>query len=231
MKHNPSQGQLFVGLFILLLGVLALVDNLHLFNMHNVLHFWPTIFIVLGLLKLKQSSTGRQRLWPIIFIMAGSLMTLDNIGVIHFQVREWWPAIFIAIGVKIIFFDKDKHHRKSSEFVLQNNSTESLVDITAILGGSEGNITSQDFRMGDITAILGGVELDFRQANIVEQAMLDVTAVMGGVVLKIPRDWIVVSHISSIMGGVQDKTMPAVDANKRLVIMGTVVMGGVEIKN
>lgn len=230
MKHKSSENQLIIGVFILILGVLALVDNLNIFYMRNALHFWPVIFIVFGLLKLKQSPHGKPRIWPFIFIIAGSLMTLDNMGILHFQIHDWWPAIFIVIGIKMVVAPKNKYG-KSGEFVRHENSSENVVDITAVLGGSESHITSQDFRAGDITAILGGVEVDFRQANIVEQAMLDVTSVMGGVVLKIPRDWIVVNQIGAVLGGLQDKTMPAVDARKRLLITGTVVMGGVEIKN
>lgn len=230
MKHN-SQGQLFIGLFILILGVLALLDNLNLFYMSNVLHFWPTIFIVFGVLKLKQSTTGKQRLWPVIFIALGSLMTLNNIGLISFHIRDWWPAILIAIGVKIVFFDRKDSEGKFGGFIDQQDSTGDRLDITAILSGSESNVTSQNFQCGDITAIMGGAELDFRQANIVDQAVLDVTTIMGGAVLRVPRDWIVVNQITCFMGGVEDKSMPAVDARKRLIITGTAIMGGIEIKN
>lgn len=230
MKQR-SEGQLFFGLFILILGVLALVDNLNLFYMRNVLHFWPIVFILFGVLKLRQSGTGKQRLWPVLFIALGSLMTLDNMGIIHFQIHEWWPAILIAIGVKIVFFDRKKADGNVAEWTNQTSNADDHLDITAILGGSENKITSQDFRFGDITAIMGGAELDFRQANIVDQAVLDITAVMGGVVLKVPREWIVVNQIGCFMGGAQDKSMPAVDATKRLIVTGTAIMGGIEIKN
>lgn len=229
MKQR-SEGQLFLGLFILIMGMLALVDNLNLFYMRNVIQFWPTIFIVFGVLKLKQSGTGKQRLWPILFIALGSLMTLNNIGLIHFQMHDWWPVILILIGVKIAFFDRHKV-RGNFGYVENVDASDGLLDITAILSGTQSNITAQDFRVGDITAIMGGAELDFRQANIIDQAVLDVTAVMGGVVLKVPREWVVVNQMTSFMGGVQDKSMPLVDARKRLIVTGAAIMGGVEIKN
>jgi hypothetical protein len=40
----------------------------------------------------------------------------------------------------------------------------------------------------------------------------------------------VVNHVTPILGGVDDHTRPT-DSNKRLVIEGTVVMGGLDIKN
>lgn len=229
MKCN-TQGQLFIGLIVLVVGVVALVDNLNIFNMRNVLHFWPTIFIVFGVLQLRQAGNGKHRLLAAFFIALGGLMTLDNMEVIHFSMRDWWPAILVVIGIKIVFFDR-KADGKFGSFVEQVNETERNLNITTILSGSQGNVTSQDFKYGDITALLGGVELDFRQANIVDQAVLNVTAVMGGVVLKLPRDWIVENQMASFMGGSHDKTMPSVDARKRLVVTGTAIMGGIEIKN
>lgn len=228
MKHN-AQSQLFIGLFILLLGVLALVDNLNLFEMRNLLQFWPTVFIVFGALKLKEAETGKQKWWPIGFIALGILMTLNNIGLIQFHLRDWWPAILIAIGIKIIFFDRKKPDSlEGTEFT---NSTEEMLDVTAIMGESKNKITTQNFRAGDITAIMGAAELDFRQATIVDQAVLDITSIMGGVVLIVPREWLVVNQTTAIMGGTEDKSMPAADASKRLIITGTAIMGGIEIKN
>ncbi len=228
MKHN-AQSQLFIGLFILILGVLALVDNLNLFELRNVLQFWPTVFIVFGALKLKEAETSKQKWWPIGFIALGVLMTLNNMGLIQFHLSDWWPAILIAIGIKIIFFDrKNADAREGVDFT---NSSEEMLDVTAIMGESKNKITTQNFRFGDITAIMGAAELDFRQANIADQAVLDITSIMGGVVLIVPREWIVVNQTTAIMGGTEDKSMPAVDASKRLVITGSAIMGGIEIKN
>lgn len=231
MKSNPSQGQLFIGLFVLILGVLALINNLNFFNMREVIHFWPTIFIVFGLLKMSQASTGKQRLWALLFVALGSLMTLDNMGVITFRLHDWWPVILIVVGIKMLMSDKQKSRLLHSELGSNNAVADSHLDFTAMLGASQGTVTSVDFRSGDITTIMGGVELDLRQANIVDKAILDITCVMGGVVLKVPREWIIVNQITPFMGGVEDKSMPLVDANKQLIVMGSAVMGGIEIKN
>lgn len=40
--------------------------------------------------------------WGLLFIAAGVLMLLNSLGVIEFQIGQWWPAIFIVIGVQII---------------------------------------------------------------------------------------------------------------------------------
>jgi hypothetical protein len=54
---------------------------------------------------------------------------------------------------------------------------------------------------------------------------------MGGVEIKIPLDWTVVYKGTPVMGGVEDKTIPTPNPAKRLTITGTVIMGGIEIRN
>jgi hypothetical protein len=54
---------------------------------------------------------------------------------------------------------------------------------------------------------------------------------MGGIVLRIPEDWAVVSNVTAILGGVDDKTRPLVEPVGTLVLEGLALMGGIEIKD
>lgn len=103
----------------------------------------------------------------------------------------------------------------------------------AFLGGIERNNTSQAFRGGEITAALSGVQLDLRECRMApEGARLDVLAFMGGVSLRIPRDWCVVSDVSVMLGGMDNRTSAPVDgAAPKLQISGQAIMGGIEIRN
>ena len=78
---------------------------------------------------------------------------------------------------------------------------------------------------------MGGIEIDLRNASIQTEAVLNVFAVWGGISIKIPNDWSVVNNGVAIMGGIDDTSVPNMNANKRLILTGTVIMGGVEIKN
>ena len=53
----------------------------------------------------------------------------------------------------------------------------------------------------------------------------------GGVVVKVPPEWSVVLRGTPVLGGFEDKTTPSRTAAHRLVIDGSVIMGGIEIKN
>ncbi len=54
----------------------------------------------------------------------------------------------------------------------------------------------------------------------------------GGIELRVPEDWTVELRGTPLLAGFVDKTrQPSVPTEKRLVIRGVALMGGVEIKN
>ena len=99
------------------------------------------------------------------------------------------------------------------------------------MAGNKTVSNSQDFKGGDITAVMGGVELDLRGASIQSEARLNLWATWGGIVIKIPADWSVINRGTAIMGAIEDKSSGSPVANKRLIITGMAIMGGVDIKN
>jgi hypothetical protein len=138
------------------------------------------------------------------------------------------PLIPIILVATLIFVITDRHRSNAER---QAVTTESTFDDSAFLGGVVRKYSSANFRKGQAEAIMGGIDLDFRDATIEgDEARLDVTAIMGGVKIRVPRTWIVVNRVTPILGGVDDNT-DSVDGNKRLVIEGTVLMGGLDIKN
>ena len=79
---------------------------------------------------------------------------------------------------------------------------------------------------------MGGVNFDLREADIAgERAVIHVFAMMGGLEIRIPEEWTVEVGVTSLMGGVEDKTRGTAVSTKRLVLKGTVIMGGIEIRN
>ena len=235
MKNVNPQQRLILGAFIIVLGALALLDNLQIFNTRDLIQFWPTVFIVAGAIKLSQANTRSGYIIGGGLIAAGTIITLNRIGIIHFRMRDWWPVFMIAGGLVVIFKDKANDiFRGLNSSTMNNNvttSSDTHLDIVAIMSGHQGNIASSDFRGGAITAIMGGAELDLRNAVIQTEAVLNVTAFWGGITLKIPSDWTVVNNGFAFLGGIDDSSVPSMSANKRLIITGTAVMGGVEIKN
>jgi predicted membrane protein len=113
-----------------------------------------------------------------------------------------------------------------------SKADDSIIDISALLGGFQRRIVSQDFKGGEVTAIMGGVELDLRQASITSgDAVINVFAMCGGITIKVPPDWSVVLQGTPILGGFDERTNAPHDSTKRLVIKGYAIMGGLDVKN
>lgn len=118
-----------------------------------------------------------------------------------------------------------------------NATTEEVADgrfkTSAILGGREHDNDLENFAGGEVTAFMGGVELDFSGSTMIaDETTLKLFVVMGGVDLRVPGDWLVVDEVGIVMGGIEDKTrVPDPATAKRLVLDGTVLMGGLHIRN
>ena len=64
-----------------------------------------------------------------------------------------------------------------------------------------------------------------------DSAVLDVFVMMGGMEIFVPADWTLELHVTPLLGGYDDKTQRPSAPAKRLIIRGTVVMGGIDVKN
>ena len=236
MSNNHIQRRIVSGILIVLVGVVALLDNLHVFSARAVLQFWPTVLIVLGGLKMAQARHRSGYVAGALLVIAGCLILLQRLGLIWFSWREWWPVALIGVGVLIVFKKGlgDALHpqqmRRDGNAV-SASADDSTLDVFAIMGGHKMTIVSQDFRGGEVTSVMGGAEIDLRHASMQSEAIIQVFIAMGGLVLRVPDDWAVITNGIPIMGGIDDKSVPPMNPGKRLVVKGLVLMGGVEIKN
>jgi hypothetical protein len=239
-RRNRNQSKIFVGGYIILIGVLALVDNLGFFDTHALLDFWPLVFIGIGGMKMVQSRHTGSMIVGGVLVLLGTAMILQHLGFIYFSLREWWPLGLIVLGGLVLSrgfwghrhgrfgrHGRWGHHGETETLPLDENTLE----MTAIMSGHNLKSDTQAFRGGELTAVMGGIELDLRRASIVDEAKLNVFVMWGGIEIKVPSDWSVVLNGMPILGGMVDKTVPPLNTGKRLVIEGEVIMGGLEIKN
>jgi len=237
LNRDPMRRQrsrVVFGIFIIAVGVFALLDNLHLFDSHLVQPFWPLVFVALGALRLSQPLHARQWVFGGVLIVVGSAMTLQNLGLIHFQWRDLWPLALIWVGLSVI--TKGIVFRRGSADCAPGQRVELLehgarIDASATMSGIVLKNDSQEFAGGEVNAVMGAVEIDLRQAVIATEAVLHLSVIMGGVEIRVPREWSVVVNGSPVLGGIEDKSIPPMMPGKRLVIEGSVIMGGVEISN
>ena len=241
MKHDVDRkgvtSQVVLGLLVIAMGLLFLLDNMGLIDMHRAFSFWPMLFVIVGTVKLCDTRSQGGTLLGAGLVGVGILMMLDRLDIIDFNWRTMWPLVLIGLGAFLVA----KALRSRGVFkgapgqegmgMLDGAGDGDVVDITAILGGYERRIATQHFRGGEITAVMGGCELDMRGASIQGEAVINVFAFWGGVTIKCPPDWTVILLGTPILGGFEEKTVVPPDGSKRLVIRGYAIMGGVEIRN
>ena len=233
---NRQRSRVVFGAFIIVVGLFALLDNLHLFDSHLVQPYWPLVFVALGALKLSQARHGNHVVFGGALIVVGAGLTLQNLGLLHFDWRQLWPLVLILVGLNVItkgFRTHGDRRFHPSQMGQRDERLEhgSRIDASATMSGIVLKNDSQDFQGGEISTVMGAVEIDLRQAAIVTEAVLHLSIIMGGVEIKVPREWSVSVNGSPMLGGIEDKTVPPMTPGPRLVIEGSVIMGGVEISN
>ncbi|MFN3791841.1 LiaI-LiaF-like domain-containing protein [Massilia sp.] len=236
MKDNfQSKGvtsQVVLGLLVILMGMLLLLDNLDFIDIRRVLGFWPMVFIIAGTVKLCDTQSRNSQLLGGLLAGLGVLMILDRMDIIDFNIRTLWPLFLIGAGAFVLYKALDARRAGPTASLKDEADPGSdVVDVAAIVGGFERRVTTQNFRGGEITAVMGGCSLDMRTASIQDEAVINVFAFWGGVTIKCPPDWTVVLQGTPIMGGFEEKTATPPHSQKRLIIRGYAIMGGVEVRN
>jgi predicted membrane protein len=222
MRMNNSQRtNTITGTVIILFGIAALLGSFGLFNFGDLIaSWWPLLVIGGGLLALYNNP--KKYGIPLLVIAVGILWQLQELNVIQFNAWQlFWPAVIIAIGWSFITTGK-----------LSKPRSDATDNISVFLGGIESKNETKDYQGGKLSAIMGGGSLDLRHATIKKEATLEIFTLMGGFELKVPEGWVVRSSITPILGGVENKTVTATKKDAPvLMIIGTAVMGGIEIKH
>lgn len=103
-----------------------------------------------------------------------------------------------------------------------------------LLSGVNRKLMTKNFQGGKATVIFGGLDLDLTQVDFTGVVTLDLEVGFGGVKLLVPPHWDVRTEVSNIAAGLEDKRMfreGGVDTNKVLILKGTLLFSGLEIKS
>ena len=245
-SSSNNSGKILGGSIVVTVGVVLLANKMGADIPYWIIS-WPMLLIVIGLYILVRHSF--RNLTGLIPIFIGMVFLADRI-IPDLTIRPYlWPMAIIAVGLFIIFNPGKMGRGRSGSRRWQDNagisgssdsgskatSGEEYLDSVSIFGGVEKNIVTKDFRGGEITTLFGGSSINLSQADIKDTAVLELTQIFGGATLVIPANWRLQSEMVSVFGGIEDKRVfqkeQMSEPAKTLVLKGTSVFGGLEIKS
>jgi hypothetical protein len=216
VRRNYFTPHVVFGLLLVAAGITLILDRLGVADAGQVFRFWPIALVLYGLSLVAQAIYGgtdategrRTGVFPFVLFMILAL-------------GFWGP-----------------NWRAGRRASIQGNADD-RVEITSVLGDTKRVSYATAFQGGDVTAFMGGAELDFTHAAIApgQEAVIDVHIVMGGAEMRVPDGWVVDVETVTTMGGVEDQRFHSSNAPTanapapRLVIRGSIIMGGLTVKS
>jgi integral membrane sensor domain MASE1 len=216
-RRDDVLPRLVGGLAILGVGIIFLLDRAGTINAADYLQWWPLAAVAMGLAHLPHRKWAGGVVWLVI----GTYFLLPLLGMTHlglWRIMGLWPLLISVAGATLVMQAVRRAERPAS------------LRATAVMAGNVQKI-GPHFTGGEAVAVMGGCEIDLTAARITGEAVLDVLAFWGGIDIRVPRGWKVVDNVMAILGGVSNKTESPPDGAPRLVIRGSAIMGGVEVKN
>jgi len=251
--HQHHHG-VTLALFLIAIGVVFLGFNMGYIPMQykNIFLSWQMLLIFLGVVSFLK----RHYFSALILVGVGTFFILSEIAKIQPNflglfpvnfVQTYWPLLLIVAGGIVLlqwlfpssrrvsimghgFHHHHRHHARRWE-----RMSEGYISSNSVFGSGEHIVLDPEFKGGEINAVFGGTTLDLRKTHLPEGVTrLEINAVFGGVTIFVPNNWNVKVQVDCVFGGFEDKRMSidsTTDMSRTLLICGSCVFGGGELKN
>jgi predicted membrane protein len=255
-KTEKNRHGILFGIILILLGSLLIAGNIGLLRreFRSIIISWQMLLIVIGIISIiKRHAFHFHGLFMLclgtffiipkvakVFPNAFDGMDVDNF------IAVYWPVLLIVSGIILLLYippcRMNYHNSACRERLYEKRKCQGAGEKlcnevnfskTCIFGNVK-YVVTDEFKGGLLQAIFGGIELDLRKAYLSEgETVLNIEAIFGGVELFVPDSWLVEVRMESVLGGIDDGrvTMNVDDSTRKLIIKGSAVFGGVEIRN
>ncbi|MFN8253213.1 MAG: DUF5668 domain-containing protein [Ferruginibacter sp.] len=249
--QRQVRNRIATGLLLVVIGLVLFADKLGVIIPKWVIS-WPMLLVVIGLYTGFKHSF-QNATW-FILVLVGGIFLWDEM-MMDLSLKPYIiPIVLVAAGLIVMMRPRQpkrtwgggRHRRwerwneRAAEQTMNQDpppadsiTGDDYIKIDCLLSGVERTILSKNFKGGRISCIMGGAELDLTKADIQGTAILQLHEIMGGVSLMIPSNWTIQNNISGILHGLEDRRSGQMqpDPHKVLVLQGSAIMAGVEIKS
>ncbi|MEA3286452.1 MAG: DUF5668 domain-containing protein [Candidatus Marinimicrobia bacterium] len=223
---GKSNQQSWMAIGVIIIGAIFLLQSLDVMHLGGFVgKWWPLILIIAGFSKIRNDDRRNGAILFIIgLILLSATMDIINWG----SIFKLWPLAILYVGVSMLLKSQGKPGLTFSGI---SHSDNEFVQASAIFGGVEKAVQSDNFKGANITALFGGVDLDLRKAKAVETGcIINATALFGGTEIIVPENWNVIISGTPIFGSIEDKTKGSSESSINVTLNCTVAFGGLEIK-
>ncbi len=97
-------GTLIIGVILLTVGVLFLLNNFEIITIEEpVSHFWPLIIVALGLARIVQAESSRERRRGFAWVYFGLWLLVSVLHMFGLNFHNSWPLLLIGFGISAIW--------------------------------------------------------------------------------------------------------------------------------
>ena len=252
-SSNPSGFRLLGGGMILLIGLVILLNALHIVPPVRI-HVSDILAVALILLGISIGARSRfKNIGALVLIFVGAAKLIPVFPIINgvYSNELFWPMLLIILGLGVIFRKRQPRfrafttppniYRPKGNYMSQSDtpviSASDTLNVDVCFGGRKEIVTSKSFRGGSIRTTFAGTEINLAQADgQIQPMVLDIRVAFGSVELIVPSHWEVKNEIAPTFGSVDDlrtiHTPVSSGSEARiLVLRGSCNCGSVEIKS
>lgn len=227
-RHYRCGGRgLFGPLILIALGVIFLLDQLHVISAGYVFnYFWPAVFIIFGIELLSWRPGGVRLFWGVLAIVVGAGWIASNLGYWYLDLTNYWPLILIVVGFSLLFRRPWSYRRHYGRYYRARYAGAGDWSGKSDAGGAGASgATAEPSPSGPAA---GGAEASTAAGG--DDSYLDGVAVLGGYQRRISSQQFRGGRLNAFFGGIQLDLHRAEIAGDAATLDITALFGGAEIR-
>jgi len=103
MHHHHSKDGYFTGIMLVAIGLIVLLDSLHVYDLGNIIGYWPLILVIFGIRKMIVGRSPRRFPKGAFTIFLGLWLFAAFNHLWGIRLVETWPAVLIGLGITMVW--------------------------------------------------------------------------------------------------------------------------------